>query len=256
MILFNQERAKQLEGRILKLSVLHKELHSRQFPKDGSKGEYHKHQDLRLEFYKNKKAELGENADSFDIWESPDAPCEWNETESVKHLKRVIRIKNKLKRELLAINYYNAVMNSEESVHNMIGRADDCINKYDYAGLGHGKIELDNLFPKTKEEIAEKERWDSLTPIEKLKDKEVDYQLGRNKEANTKCHEMVVDICEKIVSGDLVSKSDIEGEIETLTDEVGKLSEIVTDYESMDAINCQINKIIKHVQSQNKLETI
>ena len=67
---------------------------------------------------------------------------------------------------------------------------------------------------------------------------------------------MVVEICEKVVSGDLVSKSDVECEIENLTDEVGKLSSIVTDTESMDAIHFQINKIIKHVQSKSKLETL
>ena len=140
-------------------------------------------------------------------------------------------------------------------VNKMISRVSETINKYDYAGFGQD-IEMDNLYPKSEEEIAEEKRLKSLTPLEKLKDKEVNYHLGRNKEANTKCHEMVVDICEKIVSGDLVSKSDIESEIETLTDEVGKLSSIVTDTESMDAIHFQINKIIKHVQSQSKLETI
>ena len=67
---------------------------------------------------------------------------------------------------------------------------------------------------------------------------------------------MVIEICEKVVSGALVSKSYIECEIEELTDEVGKLSSIVTDTESMDAIHFQINKIIKHVQSKSKLETL
>lgn len=254
-MIFNKERAKQLEARILKLSILHKKIHSQQFPKDGTEGEYAVNQKLRTLFYDRKKEELGTD-DSYTIFSLPDSPLQWDDTPSVKYLKRVIRIKYKLKKELLAINYYNAVMNSEESIRNMIARADDCINKYDYAGLGYGKIELDNLFPKSEEEIAEEKRLKSLTPLEKLKDKEANYHLGRNGEANTKCHEMVVEICEKVVSGDLVSKSDIESEIENLTDEVGKLSEIVTDTESMDAIHFQINKIIKHVQSKSKLETL
>jgi len=253
MILFNQERAKQLEGRILKMGQVHKVIHSQQFPKDGTKGEYHKHQELRTEFYRKKKAELGTD-DTYEIFSLPDAPCEWDELPSVIKIRRIISIIQRLRRELLAINYYNAVMNSD-STNNMIRKTQDTINKYDYAGFGID-VEIDNLYPKSEEEIAEEKRLKSLTPLEKLKDKEVNYRLGRNKEANTKCHEMVVDICEKIVSGDLVSKSDIESEIETLTDEVGKLSSIVTDTESMDAIHFQINKIIKHVQSQSKLETI
>jgi hypothetical protein len=257
-MIFNKERAKQLEARILKLSVLHKKIHSQQFPKDGTEGEYMVNQNLRTLFYNRKKEELGTtdvypNANK--IFALPDAPLEWDKTPSVLRLKKVIRLSSKLRRELLAINYYNAVMNSKNGATQMIRQASDTINKYDYARFGQD-IEIDNLFPKSEEEITEEKRLNSLTPIEKLKDKEANYHLGRNKEANTKCHEMVVDICEKVVSGDLISKSDIECEIEELTDEVGKLSSIVTDTESMDAIHFQINKIIKHVQSKSKLETL
>lgn len=253
-MIFNKERAKQLEARILKLSILHKKIHSQQFPKDGTEGEYAVNQKLRTLFYDRKKEELGTD-DIYTIFSLPDAPLQWDETPSVLRLKKVRKLSSKLRRELLAINYYNAVMNSKSSATQMIGGANGCINEYDYARFGQD-IEINNLFPKSEEEIAEEKRLKSLTPLEKLKDKEANYHLGRNKEANTKCHEMVVEICEKVVSGDLVSKSDIESEIENLTDEVGKLSSIVTDTESMDAIHFQINKIIKHVQSKSKLETL
>jgi len=253
-MIFNKERAKQLEARILKLSILHKKIHSQQFPKDGTEGEYAVNQKLRTLFYDRKKEELGTD-DIYTIFSLPDAPLQWDETPSVLRLKKVKKLSSKLRRELLAINYYNAVMNSKNGATQMIRQASDTINKYDYARFGQD-IEIDNLFPKSEEEITEEKRLNSLTPIEKLKDKEANYHLGRNKEANTKCHEMVVEICEKVVSGDLVSKSDVECEIEELTDEVGKLSSIVTDTESMDAIHFQINKIIKHVQSKSKLETL
>ncbi len=253
-MIFNKERAKQLEARILKLSQVHKEIHSQQFPKDGTEGEYEKHQQLRTDFYNKKKEELG-TEDVYEIFALPDAPLQWDETPSVLRLKKVRKLSSKLRRELLAINYYNAVMNSKSSATQMIREANECINKYDYARFGQD-IEINNLFPKSEEEIAEEKRLKSLTPLEKLKDKEANYHLGRNIEANTKCHEMVIEICEKVVSGDLVSKSDIECEIEELTDEVGKLSSIVTDTESMDAIHFQINKIIKHVQSKSKLEVL
>ena len=253
-MIFNKERAKQLEARILKLSQVHKEIHSQQFPKNGTEGGYAKHQQLRTDFYNKKKEELG-TEDVYEIFALPDAPLDWDETPSVLRIIRVYKINSKLRRELLAINYYNAVMNSKSGVGQMIRKASDTVNEYDYAGFSQD-IEIGNLFPKSKEEIAEEERLNSLTPLEKLKDKEADYHLGRNIEANTKCHEMVIEICEKVVSGALVSKSDIECEIEELTDEVGKLSSIVTDTESMDAIHFQINKIIKHVQSKSKLETL
>lgn len=251
-MIFNKERAKQLEVRILKLGQVHKKLHSQQFPKDRSEGEYTKHQQLRSDFYKKKKEELGID-DLYEIFSLPDAPLEWDKLPSVIKVRRIISIVQKLRKELLAINYYNAVMNSN-STNNIIRKTEDTINKYDYAGFGVD-IEIDNLFPKSEEEIAEEKRLKSLTPLEKIKDKEANYRLC-NDIANTKCHEMVVDICEQIVNGDLVSKSDIECEIEKLTDEVGKLSNIVTDTESMDAIHFQINKIIKHVQSKSKLETL
>tara|TARA_B100000963_G_scaffold160312_1_gene139453 strand:- start:1309 stop:2070 length:762 start_codon:yes stop_codon:yes gene_type:complete len=253
-MIFNKERAKQLEARILKLSQVQKEIHSQQFPKDKSEGEHAKHQQLRIDFYKRKKEELGTD-DMYKIFSLPDAPLEWEDTPSVIKIRRVATIIRKLRKELLAINYYNAVMNSKNNVNQMIREAIETINEYDYARFGQD-IEIDNLYPKSEEEIAEEKRLNSLTPLGKLKDKEANYHLGRNAEANTKCHEMVVEICEKIVSGDLVSKSDIECEIEELTDEVGKLSSIVTDTESMDAIHFQINKIIKHVQSKNKLEVL
>ena len=253
-MIFNKERAKQLETRILKLSILHKKIHSQQFPKDGTEGEYAVNQNLRTLFYDRKKEELGTD-NLYTIFSLPDAPLEWDKTPSVLRLKKVRRLSSKLRRELLAINYYNAVMNSKSSATQMIREANECINKYDYARFAQD-IEIDNLFPKSEGEIAEEKRLKSLTPLGKLKDKEANYHLGRNGEANTKCHEMVIEICEKVVSGDLVSKSDIECEIEELTDEVGKLSSIVTDTESMDAIHFQINKIIKHVQSKSKLETL
>tara|TARA_B100000900_G_scaffold236466_1_gene200781 strand:- start:13692 stop:14453 length:762 start_codon:yes stop_codon:yes gene_type:complete len=253
-MIFNKERAKQLEARILKLGQVHKKLHSQQFPKDGTEGEYMVNQKLRTLFYDRKKEELGTD-DRHTIFSLPDAPLEWDDTPSVIRIRRVATIIRKLRKELLAINYYNAVMNSKNSATEMIRQAIDTINEYDYARFGQD-IEIDNLYPKSEEEIAEEKRLNSLTPLGKLKDKEANYHLGRNAEANTKCHEMVVDICEKIVSGDLVSKSDIECEIKELTDEVGKLSNIVTDTESMDAIHFQINKIIKHVQSKNKLEVL
>lgn len=252
-MIFNKERAKQLEARILKLSQVQKEIHSQQFPKDRTKvGEYEKHQQLRNDFYKKKKEELGTEG-VYEIFALPDAPLDWDETPSVLRIRRVINIIHKLRKELLAINYYNAVMNSRY-VNDMIRKAEDTINKYDYAGFGQD-VEISNLFPKSEEEIAEEKRLNSLTPLGKLKDKEANYRLY-NDIANTKCHEMVVDICEKIVSGDLVSKLDIECEIEELTDEVGKLSDIVTDTESMESIHFQINKIIKHVKSKNKLEVL
>tara|TARA_R110000772_G_scaffold15512_9_gene45028 strand:- start:351 stop:1124 length:774 start_codon:yes stop_codon:yes gene_type:complete len=257
-MIFNKERAKQLEARILKLRQVHKEIHSQHFPKDRSEGEYHKHQQLRSDFYNKKKEELG-TADVYPnankIFTLPDAPVEWDELPSVIKIRRVGNIIQKLRKELLAINYYNAVMNSKSGATQMIREARGTINKYDYARFGQD-IEIDNLFPKSDEEIAEEKRLNSLTPLEELKENELNYHLGRNKEANTKCHEMVVEICDKISSGHLVSKSDIESEIENLTDEVGKLSSIVTDTESMDAIHFQINEIIRHVQSKSKLETL
>tara|TARA_R100000951_G_scaffold113330_1_gene115106 strand:- start:643 stop:1029 length:387 start_codon:yes stop_codon:yes gene_type:complete len=126
-MIFNKERAKQLEARILKLSQVQKEIHSQQFPKDGTEGEYELNQKL-------------------------DAPLKWDDTPSVLRIRRVINIISKLRRELLAINYYNAVMNSKNGVSHMIRKASDTINEYDYSGFNQD-IEIDNLFPKSEEEI-------------------------------------------------------------------------------------------------------
>ena len=141
-MIFNKERAKQLEARILKLSVLHKKIHSQQFPKDGTEGEHAKHQQLRIDFYKRKKEELGTD-DMYTIFSLPDAPLEWEDTPSVIKIRRVATIIRKLRKEFLAINYYTAVMNSKNSATQMIRQAMDTINEYDYARFGQD-IEIDN----------------------------------------------------------------------------------------------------------------
>ena len=98
-MIFNKERAEQLEARILKLSILHKKIHSQQFPKDGTEGEYIVNQKLRTLFYDRKKEELGTD-DIYTIFSLPDAPLDWNETPSVLRLKKVRRLSSKLRREL------------------------------------------------------------------------------------------------------------------------------------------------------------
>ena len=85
-MLFNKQRAKQLENRILKLSVNHDKLHALAFPKDNSDGEYQKHQNLRKKWYDDHKHLKEESKEKyFDCFEMEGAPSNWEDTELSKN---------------------------------------------------------------------------------------------------------------------------------------------------------------------------
>lgn len=149
MDIINKERAKQLENRILILSQNHDKHHSNCFPDSGD-GVYQRYTKAREEFYQKHKAE--DNYIS-DIFEREDAPIDWTESLEHNYLNKSGRIISKLRNELLAILYYNAVRNSGYT-RKMISEVAD-INKYDQAGLGYNAIDTSPLFPKSDKEITE-----------------------------------------------------------------------------------------------------
>lgn len=243
-MLFNKQRAKQLENRILKLSVNHDKLHALAFPKDNSDGEYQKHQNLRNKWYDDHKHLKEESKEKyFDCFEMEGAPSNWEDTELSKTLKKSSRIKMLLRNELLAINYYNAVRNSDYTFR-MIDKARDTINKYDYAGFGHDALETDNLFPKSKEEIAEKEKWDNATMLEKLEMKTFNYHVS-SKKANDMCHNLVKEVCRIICSDAKVNRERVKSLVEVGIEIISEHCTIVQDKESVTAIEHPINLALK-----------
>lgn len=241
-MLFNKQRAKQLENRILKLSVNHDKLHTLAFPKDGSDGDYQKHQKLRTKWYDDHK-HLMKKGEYFDSFELDGAPGIWDDSELSQTLSTSNRIIDMIRNELLAINYYNAVRNSLYT-NKMIRDAKDCINKYDYAGFGRRGIETANLFPKSKEEIAEKEKWDNATFVEKLQMKHRSYSVS-SKKANDKCHSLVVKVCKVILSDKKINREKIEVMTEKGIQKISKICTIVEDKESVRAIEHPINLALK-----------
>ena len=245
-MLFNKQRAKQLENRILKLSVNHKRVHALAFPKDNSDGEYQKHQKLRTKWYndhKHLKEEAKEKGEYFDCFEMEGAPSDWDDTELSKTLSKSNRIMMLLRNELLAINYYNAVRNSDYTFR-MIDKAKDTINKYDYAGFGYDAIETDNLFPKSKEEIAEKEKWDNATILEKLEIKTFNYHVS-SKKVNDMCHNLVKEVCRIVCSDAKVNREKVESLVEVGIEIIAEHCTIVQDKESVYAIEHPINLALK-----------
>jgi|TARA_R110000803_G_scaffold112660_7_gene181062 hypothetical protein len=241
-MLFNKQRAKQLENRILKLSVNHKRVHALAFPKDNSDGEYQKHQKLRSDFYNKHKTK--ERDSVYDIYELDGAPCDWESTEISKYMKKCNHILLNLRNELLAINYYNAVRNSDYTFR-MIDKAKDTINKYDYAGFGHDALEIDNLYPKSKEEIAKKEKWDNATMLERLEMKTFNYHVS-SKDANDKCHNLVKEVCRIICSDAKVNREKVESLVEIGVEIIAEHCTIVEDKESVRAIESPINLALKN----------
>lgn len=244
-MLFNKQRAKQLENRILNLGTNHKRIHGLAFPKDNSDGEYQKHQNLRTKWYDDHKHLKEESKEKyFNCFEMDGAPCDWENTEISKYMEKSNRILMNLRNELLAINYYNAVRNSDYTFR-MIGDARDCINKYDYAGFGHNGIEIDNLFPKSKEEIAKKEKWDNATMLERLEMKTFNYHVS-SKDANDKCHNLVKEVCRIVCSDAKVNREKVESLVEMGIEIIAEHCTIVEDKESVRAIESPINLALKN----------
>lgn len=248
MNLINTDRLEQLQGRYLILRLNHDKLHGAAFPKDGNGGEYKKHQNLRSEFYQKHKTK---DNGSYDIFKMKDAPCEWEDTELSKQLKKSLRILNKVHREMLAILYYEHIFECKLTVHKIFDETNDKYNDlFDYR-----KIDKSICFPKTKEEIAEKEIFDNATFIEKLDLVNYDYQVGDNKEANDKCHNIVKDICEVIFSDKKVNKESVEAMINAGIGQVAKICPIVEDKESVRAIERPIQKALKECDYSFEIDT-
>ena len=243
-MLFNKQRAKQLENRILKLGINHDKLHSIAFPKDNSDGDYQKHQKLRTKWYDDHKHLKEESKEKyFDCFAIDGAPSNWDDSELSKTLSKSNRIMMLLRNELLAINYYNAVRNSRYTFK-MIGDARDCINKYDYAGFGHDALETDNLFPKSKEEIAKKEKWDNATMLERLEIKTFNYHVS-SKKVNDMCHNLVKEVCRIVCSDAKVNREKVESLVEVGIEIIAEHCTIVQDKESVTAIEHPINLALK-----------
>ena len=66
-----------------------------------------------------------------------------------KELNRVNDLVDTYRKEILAINYYNAIMGTD-NVHELIDNTINTINKYRYLGSWTEKIKTDNLFPERK----------------------------------------------------------------------------------------------------------
>ena len=180
----------------------------------------------------------------FSPFELDGAPCVWQATKIDKTLSKGKRIMMRLRNELLAINYYNAVRNSDYTFK-MIDDARSCINKYDYAGFGHDALETDNLFPKSKEEIAKKEKWDNATILEQLEMKTFNYHVS-SKEANDKCHNLVKEVCRIVCSDAKVNREKVESLVEMGIEIIAEHCTIVEDKESVRAIEHPINLALKN----------
>ena len=139
------KRLAQLVARLTLLQANHKKFHATCFSSNDKSGRYYDIQRTQQEFFDKCKAS-GKYDDSInDIYELDDYPQGWNESDEHKYLDKSKRIIYRVQKEILAINYFNAINNSGY-VFRMTQSIDN-VNKYDSLGLGHKvKVESDNLW--------------------------------------------------------------------------------------------------------------
>jgi hypothetical protein len=246
MKLINQERAKQLEGRILIMSQKHKKFHHNCFK--GGEQLYYKIQKERSDYIKAEK-EKGREYD--DIYEDKNCPVSWEDSKERDYLHRSGRILDKLRNELLAIIYYNAVRNSGYTFK-MIEEVKD-INKYNQAGFGYNAIDLSPLFPKTKEEKELAEKLANATALEKLDIVKTNYHAG-GKEENEFCNNLVKSVGAMIVSDKKVTKGLIESTINESLKAVCDKYTIIQDKETTSIIEDKVNSILSESEYSFKIE--
>jgi len=111
-----KNRLKSLENRLFVLCTKHYELHASLFEKGGNYKEVTKEYPI--------------------LSESPIG-------KEMEHYSGLI---DTLRTEILAINYYEAIINTE-NIFSLIDRTTNVINKYEYLGQSTGKIKTENLFP-------------------------------------------------------------------------------------------------------------
>jgi len=249
MKLINQERAKQLEGRILIMSQNHKKFHHNCFK--GGEQLYYKIQKERSDYIRAEK-EKGREYD--DIYEDKNCPVSWEDSKEHNYLHRSGRILDKLRNELLAILYYNAVRNSRYTFK-MIEEVKD-INKYNKAGFGYDAIDLSLLFPKTKEEKELAEKLANATALEKLDIVKTDYHAG-GKEENDFCNNLVKSAGAMIMSNDRndrVTKESLEKMILSSLSLVSHKYTIIEDKETTSVIEDKVNSILEESDYSFKIE--
>ena len=246
MKLINQERAKQLEGRILIMSQNHKKFHHNCFK--GGEQLYHKIQKERSDYI---RAEKKKGREYDDIYEDKNCPVSWEDSKEHNYLHRSGRILDKLRNELLAILYYNAVRNSRYTFK-MIEEVKD-INKYNQAGFGYNAIDLSPLFPKTKEEKELAEKLANATALEKLDIVKTNYHAG-GKEENDFCNNLVKSVGAMIMSDKKVTKGLIESTINESLEKVSDKYTIVQDKETTSVIEDKVNSILSESEYSFKID--
>jgi len=246
MKLINQERAKQLEGRILIMSQNHKKFHHNCFK--GGEQLYYKIQKERSDYI---RAEKKKGREYDDIYEDKNCPVSWEDSKEHDYLHRSGRVLDNLRNELLAILYYNAVRNSRYTFK-MIEEVKD-INKYNQAGFGYNAIDLSPLFPKTKEEKELAEKLANATAIEKLDIVKTNYHAG-GKEENDFCNNLVKSVGAMIMSDKKVTKGLIESTINESLEKVSDKYTIVQDKETTSVIEDKVNSILSESEYSFKID--
>lgn len=247
MKLINQERAKQLEGRILIMSQNHKKFHHNCFK--GGEQLYYKIQKERSDYI---RAEKEKGRESWDIYEDKNCPVSWENSKEHDYLHRSGRILDNLRNELLAILYYNAVRNSRYTFK-MIEEVKD-INKYNQAGFGYDAIDLSSLYPKTKEEKELAEKLENATALEKLDIVKTNYHAG-GKEENDFCNNLVKSVGKMIMDDHLkATKEKIEKTIYASLELVSDKYTIIQDKETISVIEDKVNSILSESEYSFKIE--
>ena len=202
-----QQRLDQLASRLKKLVFKHKQVHSACFPKDGSDGVYKKTQNARSEFYRKHK----ENYDnSYEVWEREDAPVEFDQTFESIYMGRLRRITDKIRREMLAILYYQKIMDTDQGIFSLLQNTSGTINKYRY--LFDDQIDLSLLYPKTEEEIIRIK----MSRIEKMRafPKEQDYSMF-TQEGNLLVNDMMINLLDLIHGEKKIDRDELQHALNT-----------------------------------------
>ena len=149
-----KSRLAQLEERLKKVSFNHKQVHAECFPKDGSDGIYNK---------------VGSR--------------DWDQHPKKLYLNKSGRVIKMIRREMLAILYYNKIMETRQSTQSLIS------NTQNARLFAYEELDMSQLFPKTEEEIKRAK----MTRLERMREFPEEQNYGMfSKEANGMVNDMMI----------------------------------------------------------------
>jgi hypothetical protein len=214
-----QQRLDQLASRLRKLVFKHKQVHRACFPKDGTDGVYQKTQKARDEFYQKHKEEY--DKDHYEIFKRKDAPVEFDQTFESIYMGRLRRITDKIRREMLAILYYQKIMDTDQGIFSLLQNTSGTINKYRY--LFDGQIDLSLIYPKTEEEIVRIK----MSRLEKMKafPKEQDYSMF-TQEGNLLVNDMMINLLDLIHGEKKIDRDELQYGLNTYVNNIESVGHV------------------------------